>query len=308
MGVRVVFLFGAGASSGSGSVTPCPPPLGTDLYRELAGFSRLWATLPSALEPLFRRNFEQGMSRVWADAVADGRLHNRAAMLLREMGRYFAGFSAGSGNLYERLVEGIVKIGRFENVAFSTLNYECLLEDGLRRAGKRVDYEATSGSDGDAAVCWKLHGSCNFMVEGHDYQFSFIPASMLTGLPFRVVECADVPAICDLNSREQSLLFPIMAIYAPGKDVPFAPERVSRMQSSWAEAVNHAETVVVAGVRPNPGDSHIWGPLAATAARVLAVGAPLPLQQWAARFRRGRRFELLGSTFEDSLPGMIAAV
>jgi hypothetical protein len=61
----IAFLFGAGASHGTGGVLPEQPPLGFELYSILERtYPGSWGSFPSDIRDAFIRNFEQGMQLV----------------------------------------------------------------------------------------------------------------------------------------------------------------------------------------------------------------------------------------------------
>jgi hypothetical protein len=64
---KTVVLFGAGASYGAGGIQPSTPPLGRDLFDELARqYSRSWGSLAQNVRSLFEdHGFEAGMEWVW---------------------------------------------------------------------------------------------------------------------------------------------------------------------------------------------------------------------------------------------------
>ncbi len=62
---KYAILFGAGASFGSGSVIPKPPPMTANLIRALERlFPAVWGSLPEAQRNLLRRDFEAGMKEI----------------------------------------------------------------------------------------------------------------------------------------------------------------------------------------------------------------------------------------------------
>src|ERR671911_3068747 len=99
--MSIVFLFGAGASYGSGECFPYRPPLGKDLFSELLSKGGIAATVDEAHRQLFDENFEKGMQRFIENRNID------LTTLLREMSEYFVPFTPGPNNLYRRLANTI---------------------------------------------------------------------------------------------------------------------------------------------------------------------------------------------------------
>lgn len=70
-----------------------------------------------------------------------------------------------------------------DRIAFSTLNYECVLEYSLLDAGIRIDYFGPGESE--SVPIWKLHGSCNMFchqlraTEGISYTKGILRESFL---------------------------------------------------------------------------------------------------------------------------------
>jgi hypothetical protein len=80
--VSSLFLFGAGASFGSGPCAPSAPPLGSRLFDELRAAGGVASEVSEDLAESFRQDFEAGMDRFWSE-------HNvRTSELLRDMARY----------------------------------------------------------------------------------------------------------------------------------------------------------------------------------------------------------------------------
>lgn len=58
----IIFLFGAGASYGSGGIIPETPPLGFQLYEILEEiYPGSWGALPEKYKSGLRKDFENGI-------------------------------------------------------------------------------------------------------------------------------------------------------------------------------------------------------------------------------------------------------
>ena len=154
--MRVV-LFGAGASYGSGSVAPKPPPLGADLFPALRKLFPTWRSIPEAEAALFAADFEEGMAQIIE------RYGMAVGPLMQEVATFFSIFDldATAQNLYRDLITA----ARGRDVLWSTVNYECLLEIAANQTGLDVAYFGDPADHSSGAI-WKLHGSCNFKVTG----------------------------------------------------------------------------------------------------------------------------------------------
>ncbi len=155
--MRQLFLFGAGASAGSG---PCHPEGATGRFR----LDRTTASLFLRVRPLidellklFEANFEEGMHAFWT------RHPSAMQHFIRDMAYYFSRFSPEPGNHYIELIKTIK--AKRHDVLLSTLNYEMLIEAAITICGSTVSYEGYGGlSTGDFTLL-KLHGSCNFLPD-----------------------------------------------------------------------------------------------------------------------------------------------
>lgn len=288
--MRVV-LFGAGASYGSGSVAPRVPPLGVELFPALRRLYQHWRAIPAAEAELFATDFEAGMAEViekYGMAVAP---------LMQEMAMFFSvfGIQRESDNRYRRLIQNLV--GKRDDVIWSTVNYECLLEAAGTLAGLQIGYFADPKEDAHVLPVWKLHGSCNFKVTGLKAGRG---VSFGTGVVFSGgIEPINPNQVIPTYSGHTAL-YPAMALYAKGKPVSMSPEPIKQAQERWREAVLAADKVAIVGVHPNPEDEHLWEPLADTAATVGYIGAQTPFGEWVASYRENRDSEFLGTTWSSA--------
>src|SRR3972149_5168023 len=162
-GRMTLVLTGAGASCGCEYVYPKQPPLGNQLYDELANFFPCsWGRITGMQAVQFRQNFEAGMDSIWQ--------HQSPIVppLMRDMAIYFSQFhpDGSFSDLYSRLLMYILKNNMGERIILSTINYECILELAISSLGLQADYFSDSPSNKEKITLWKLHGSCNFMPKG----------------------------------------------------------------------------------------------------------------------------------------------
>jgi hypothetical protein len=211
------------------------------------------------------------------------------------MAMFFSGFRVlpTSINRYRRL---LARAGA-SRVLWSTLNYECLLEDSAARAGLRLGYFAEPDDSPEVAAIWKLHGSCNFKVAGLIVTEGVVYDS---GIVFDAdVEGINPAKVVSEFSRGTSL-YPVMALYAEGKPIDMSPSPIRDAQMRWREHISRAESIVVLGVRPNPEDAHIWGPLSTSPGVLCYVGAHREFEQWCANYRSGLPTRYLGSSWVNA--------
>jgi len=268
---HTIFLFGAGASYGCGDVYPHRPPLGNQLYEHLrVAFPDSWGALPSDLGDYFAINFEKGMDVLWKEHI------DRSALLLQQMGIYFSRFAPATkhGTMFRKIVSRL--IGRRANdVLLSTLNYDRLLDGELTRAGLSVNYMFPPGG---VVPLIKLHGSCNWFIDmpGVNRYVNLSPTIRIEA-PIRSV-----------NSEKEVTRYltgdtpfhPVICLYNQEKSAPLCRSFFEHLQKDWGERILTAQQVALVGVRPYPDDAHVWGPLAATHARVLCIGDRLAFEKW----------------------------
>jgi hypothetical protein len=331
-----VFLFGAGASRGSGDCSPECPPLGNRLFPELLKRKGFAATFDEELRGLFG-DFEKGMERFIETREID------IPKLLREMSEYFLQFEPGPDNLYVQLLQQLNQ--RQANLAeaaprimLATTNYELLLEHSVLDAGGAVVYPDPDSKEdfGIARVAFrggvkapvpregppwvtmtqeiavqypaykvlKLHGSCNFLPA--------IDPESIRGVTFLSNRGANmnVPALPlyppdlarDYLERSDASIAPAIAMYAVGKRVLYSNEYVGEHQRRFQAAVEEADKIFLIGIRIWPQDKHIWDHIAASNARIGYVGFEADdFSDWCEE--NGRTNDhFLARTFEEALP------
>jgi len=290
-----VILFGAGASAGLTGVIPERPPQGGQLFGRLAHhFPSSWGGLPTSLKSTFlHKGFEAGMADLY-------RHHSRSVPeLMQDLSLYFLSFdimlSATNLNSYCQLAQ-LVEDQTVENTLFSTVNYDCLLE--IAFASRQLAFDYFRAPDG-AVPIWKLHGSCNFRSAWFNGSRGSKSASDADPIePLEIPEARDV-----WNSANRTL--PAMSIYLRDRYAKTGHPQILDLQKRWGGVVRSAICVVVVGVRPLPGDDHIWGPLADTPANLIYVGDEGAFQRWDTQHRRNGESEFAGSTFEQGFDAIV---
>jgi hypothetical protein len=277
----IIFLFGAGASYAAGDILPESPPLGLQLYAELARiYPGSWGRLPDDIREALTGNFETGMAKI------HGRLSPAIPQLMREMAIYFAQFRPATGRtLYCRLVEFLDSVGLLDRVLFSTLNYDCVLEFSLLRKQKTLNlFGAVRASDG--IPVWKLHGSCNFFLTGLNASPGILYSAEVN---FE----GGIEAIFDTNEvigrcLAGTALAPVMCLYMRDKPLNVSPTAIKQLQRLWQSAVRDSTAIFCVGVNPYAADAHIWTPIAKCSADLYFIGSQLQFQQWASMYRPDR--------------------
>jgi hypothetical protein len=292
--MRVV-LFGAGASFGSGSVVPTPPPLGAGLFPVLHRLYASWRSIPDDAAKLFVPNFEAGM------AAVTEKYSMAIAPLMQDMAIFFAAFGMRpeDDNLYLRLLRDTAAR---KDLIWSTLNYECLLEIAGSILTHPINYFAEPTDSSKELPVWKLHGSCNFKVTGLEATrgVSF-GGGVVFGGGIHPMNPGEVRA----HYKGTTALYPAMALYAKGKPIAMSPAPIQDAQKRWAERVRSADKVLLIGVRPNADDAHLWDPLKETDAAIAYVGGKSELDAWIAAHRSTKPTEYLGNRWTSTYDAAI---
>lgn len=298
--MSTVFLFGAGASYGSGDVKPEPPSLGPRLYAELQKRGGIASTLPPTLAALFAGNFEEGMIEFARTRSGD------LIPFMREIGDYMRGFFPGDANFYKDIASIVAGRG---GVVLASLNYDCLLEESIADTDHGVVYEGRRRSARDIRVL-KIHGSCTFIPQ--------LPPDHLKGMRLEggipgetVMSIIRAPVRPVLSEHELDQFYgptryvpPAISMYAPGKRFVLSSDFVENQQAQWKAEVERASRIFVIGVAVNPRDAHIWNPLARSKAWLSYVGQPAddkPFEDWRRDAKR-KNAAVLAHGFAAAIP------
>lgn len=294
--MSTLFIFGAGASYGSGPCHPSSPPLGSALFDELRAAGGIATKVSKELAEVFRHDFEAGMDRFWKE-------HNTAtAELLRDMARYFAKFEPLQDNLYIKLVAALS--GTRKKAIFATTNYDLLIEHAISQSGLLIKYGGLPTPHNNIPVL-KLHGSCNFLpdmggggIYGIGFDLSNSDGASILDAPVRVARSkAEILDFC----AHDNALAPALAMYHPSKRVLFCRRFVQQQQAIFHSAIKQAARIYLVGLRVHPVDEHIWQPLSKSRCPLFYVGQePQIFLSWALEHRRSKAFHI-ASTFAEAL-------
>jgi len=291
----IIFLFGAGASYGAGGILPETPPLGLQLYEILEEiYPGSWGALPEKYKGELKKDFEKGMGMVYDD------FGSFIPRLMREMAIYFIQFMPYENRcLYSKLLTSLKKNSQLDNVLFSTLNYECVLEYSIVNVGFNIDYfEKTK----DSIPVWKLHGSCNMFSQG-------VQAGQGVSYGTGVVFEGGIEAFLDKNKiieecLVKSGLAPVMCLFMKGKPLQVSPSSIEKLQEKWANEILNAKAVFSVGVNPLPADTHIWDPLSQTDADLFYIGDEENFNEWVSEYRENHS-EFLSPYFHKGFNQLI---
>ncbi len=299
--MKQLFLFGAGASSGSGPCHPEAPPVGAKLVRPLLPFLRVRTLINTDLLRLFESNFELGMHEFWI------RHPGEMQHFIRDMAFYFSRFSPEPGNHYIELIRSIKS--KHHNVLLSTLNYEMLIEAAITICESTVAYEGHGNRSNGGFTLLKLHGSCNFLPDLGDGKvsgFSLIvqppdPSFRSMALAARSRPEGNMNKVRKFL-QEEDVLAPEMAVYHKDKTILFGDYRNGeRWQAEWRAFLAEADQLFVIGTSLVEHDTHIWDAVKGFRGTVCWVSRnPGAAQDWC--LRHSVRFEHTASTFEQFVP------
>jgi len=304
----IVILFGAGASYGAGHVVPTATPLGAHLYDALAAkypkewgaeshLGRMWATQ-------FRGDFERTMSEEVLPVTPSLSLLEWHRCIAEFFGRYR--LEEGGLDMYSRLLSELQTRGLMERILFGSLNYDCLFEHAMLGLDLAIDYLLDDLAPLGAIPVTKIHGSCNFITGD-----LFSKRAYLTNANASALECAFTSL--PIQGLERSLrerfatyspaYFPVLGLYSPDKPSIVAPGKLQDLRNILAETIRGATSVVLIGLRPNPHDSHLWGPIGQSrASKIAYVGGEAEYE--ALRKMQARAIHL-AATFEACVAPVI---
>ena len=307
---RCAFLFGAGASFGSGGViAPHPPPLGGSLLTALrVSFANSWGKLPEG--PFSGPGgFEEGMAQLIKELAPP------MQQLLEDFALYFCQFTIThhDSNKYRAIWRFLQALSLRHRTLLCTLNYECLLEQMMDSFFYVLEGDVDRLDEGPGIRILKLHGSCNLLQDFGDLRgVSLInPTTALTaqepgtrGLTWRYP-----PSEVVKRHNQGYNIFPFMRLYAPEKPVLIAhgDRAFTSVPKYWADWMARTDLLLIVGARPWLSDHHVWDPILSSSAKVLYVGGTdgdFP----ELKARLGDRLQAGGEFFDKSVPAIFEAL
>jgi len=308
---RITFLFGAGASYGAGHVLPTTPPLGNTLYDALAReYPNNWG--PNSM---IGRRYADGLRTNFEETFTNEVSRSIPAIDVLEwfcdVARFFAKFSLdGTGSdLYTRLLAILKSRDVLATATFASLNYDCLFELAAAGLGLYVNYFARD-DDPSALQVLKLHGSSNFITDEFSALRPYLtnPGSAL-GCRLNVLPARNLQKVLEGKFRDSihnCYFYPILSLYAVGKNTHLAPEKIQEFRNAWSQEAAQATHLAIVGVRFNSQDHHITDPVRATTAHtVLYVGSGEDFEPW---HSLNSNCQHLGERFEESFARLCDAL
>jgi len=302
---RIVFLFGAGASYGATHVVPEAPPLGAGVYDVLANrFPAVWG--PQSRLARYAAGLRQDFEKTMFEDVCRWEPSLNILEWHRPMAMFFAGFRPdGTGqDLYSRLLAFLLEQRLLRASVFGSLNYDCIFERAALRLGLRPIF-GLDGSDGNAVRVLKIHGSSTFVTEDIERGRAYLTnAGSHLECKLEAISPSDdlVGTLERLFGSPGPYHYPVISLYAPGKDSLVCGVKIQEIRNAWADTVRVASAVAVVGARANPNDTHVWEPIRQTAAtKLLYLGGAADFPLWKSA---NDRFELVGTRFDEAFDSL----
>ncbi|MGN5291071.1 hypothetical protein [Aeromonas sp. 11P] len=289
----ITFIFGAGASYGSGRTIPYNPPLGNSLFENLVSLNGEFSSLPQDIKDVFiERGFEEGMAYIANDS-------RKINPLQKEIACYLSKFKITPENAYTRLFNKLRRYMSELNIV--TLNYDTLIEQALGLTGYPSDYNCA----GQGVNVLKPHGSSNFLPRmPNGCSFSGITmidcGTFFDGLQTDAVSThEEVVSWC--GDPRNSDLSPVLSLYEKGKRVVINSALINKVKEDYKGVISASNLIVLVGIKYIEHDSHIWLPLEESHADLLVVDPyPQDTNEWLKRTKKDSA-EVICNGFEDSV-------
>ncbi|EMN6297104.1 hypothetical protein WB514_004612 [Vibrio parahaemolyticus] len=271
----ITFIFGAGASYGSGRCIPSNPPLGIHLYSELVKLGGAFSNLNGEAKKGFEsEGFEAGMAAVPNNSTIINPLQ-------KELACYLSSFNITQDNAYVRLFNRLRR--HMDTINIVTLNYDLLIEQAICSAGLSVDYNGVN----QGVNVLKPHGSSNFLPQiPQGINIGGLTAidcgTFVEGFPTNAATShAEIKAWC--NDPKNQPISPALSLYSKDKRVVVNSELVKQIQKRYVELVSNSKLLVLVGIKYIPHDEHIWSSLEQSESPIIVVDPyPEDTIKWAA--------------------------
>lgn len=288
----VLFLFGAGASFGSGPCLPTNPPLGRELLIRMREEGGIAETIEGDLLECFIKDPEQGMMRFFEERNRD------TTELLKQMCAYLAKFSITDGNAYIKLFSILRKR---KNICIATTNYDMLIEQAISATGNYFQYQSLPRNKNSIPIL-KIHGSINFVpqIDIRNGSITLDPNGTDSAVDAAIDIYTDLNAIINYCTSDTALS-PAVALYHPKKRVIHCPSFVKSQQKDFCFEVERSTKIFIIGLKINIDDIHIWNEIEKTKADIFIVDKDKESSEVWIKKSGKKNIYHIADTFEDSI-------
>ncbi|HHK8951685.1 SIR2 family protein [Escherichia coli] len=288
----VLFLFGAGASYGSGPCKPTNPPLGRDLLLKMREEGGIASTIEGDLLNCFIDDPEKGMIRFFEERNSD------TTELLKQMCSYLANFTIDEGNTYIKLFKMLKKR---KSICVATTNYDLLIEQAISSVGHLIQYYSSERIPKNIPVL-KIHGSVNFIPRANIFNLRFeIPNDKSYAIFEGPIDIYDNAEKIINYCKSNTALSPAVAMYHPNKTVLHCPSFIANQQKDFQTEISKSSKIFIIGLKINPDDKHIWSEIENTKADVYIVDRDKEATaSWISRIHKKNIYHI-ADTFDGSV-------
>jgi len=297
-------LFGAGASSGSPSITPSSPPLGSELFGVLVKtFPATWGEVSQDIRSKFDRHFETGMATLLGTYPAGLSMAQAGIpsphILMQDIAQLFLSYSLAPtlDDLYTKFLAALRSSSKEADTCLATLNYENLLEQSMVNLKLRPRV-------------LRLHGGCQLWIKNNTRIFGGPDRAI--GRNMRIV-ASRIRHLSVISMKKKlgisrQAMYPCMALYAPGKPAQVGQYYLWRIQDRFANRVLTANSLAIVGVRPWLKDDHVWTPILRTSATVYYIGGEADFDDLRRHRGSSRQTIHIATRFDEGLGKLVDAM
>ena len=299
--MKKLIIFGAGASFGS-EKDSMPPLSGTLFSILVEKYPNSWGRIDRETASVFQDDFERGMEKIAIDE--SGRLTE----LQKSMAKYFVKFKPSEKNLYIKLIQRMKEAewdGSIATLNYDRLLQLSLMKSGLKQKfGYAVFPEIQVCYPHGCCnfFCKEITATNGIHIDGNRFVFpgnrsvdlreggkmssadgpilstdggeeirshnggiiSYSPDGMVThGKQIYVAQ-----SIWDFFNEVYSPFPPIMSYFTRSKFTTSCNNIINEERARLENLIACTDDIVIIGVRIRERDTHVWGPLSNTNARI----------------------------------------
>jgi len=223
-----------------------------------------------------------------------------APVLNAILASYFARFAPGMfGNHYVDLFQKLSQANI--DFVYSTLNYDCIAELAASKIGLSVNYNTDNMSSGQFNIL-KLHGSCNFLLQGITGKLGSMSFGVGSGMIDGSIEIVQ-PNLVQQTVQNRPA-GPCMSFYMKNKPTAVGSKTIQAIQKKWREVIENSDVLVIIGTNVSKEDAHIWDPISKSEADIAFVGDDDSFSN-VQSLNSDLDVTHVGTTFENSVTNLI---